>query len=77
MVAHQITALEMLLYLSYNNNTMLQDRSNSEVSCAGLFIGSQLSFDWSGTWIHIDMAYPVYSVSTIRLILHFAIVLRS
>ncbi|KAK2149672.1 hypothetical protein LSH36_442g01046 [Paralvinella palmiformis] len=37
------------------------DRSNAEVSCAGLFIGAQLGFDFPGTWIHIDMAYPVYS----------------
>ena len=41
-----------------------QDRSNAEVSCAGLFIGSHIGFDFAGTWIHIDMAYPVYSVST-------------
>ena len=41
---------------------MLQDRSNAEVSCAGLFIGAQLGFDFPGVWIHVDMAYPVYMV---------------
>ncbi|XP_041376640.1 probable aminopeptidase NPEPL1 [Gigantopelta aegis] len=38
----------------------LQDRSNAQVSCAGLFIGSHLGFDYPGVWIHIDMASPVY-----------------
>ncbi len=42
---------------------VLQDRSNAEVSCAGLFIASHLGFDFPGTWIHIDLAYPVCSVS--------------
>ena len=42
----------------------LQDRLNGEVSCAGLFIASHIGFDYPGVWMHIDMAYPVYSVSS-------------
>ncbi|KPP61007.1 putative aminopeptidase NPEPL1 [Scleropages formosus] len=37
------------------------DRSNAPCSCAGLFIGGQLGFSWSGVWIHVDMASPAYS----------------
>ncbi|XP_059484921.1 probable aminopeptidase NPEPL1 [Neocloeon triangulifer] len=37
------------------------DRNNAQSSCAGLFIASNLGFDWPGTWVHIDMAYPVHS----------------
>ncbi|XP_039255640.1 putative aminopeptidase NPEPL1 [Styela clava] len=39
------------------------DRSNAQSSCAGLFIGSHLEngFHFKGSWIHIDMAYPVHS----------------
>lgn len=37
------------------------DRNNAQVSCAGLFIGSHLGFDFPGVWIHVDMAYPVFS----------------
>ncbi|XP_046360463.1 probable aminopeptidase NPEPL1 [Haliotis rufescens] len=36
------------------------DRNNAQVSCAGLFIGSHLGFDYSGVWLHIDMAAPVH-----------------
>ncbi|XP_063218384.1 probable aminopeptidase NPEPL1 [Bacillus rossius redtenbacheri] len=36
------------------------DRSNALSSCAGLFVGAQLSFDFPGAWIHIDMASPAY-----------------
>ncbi|KAJ9586400.1 hypothetical protein L9F63_019952, partial [Diploptera punctata] len=36
------------------------DRNNAQSSCAGLFIGSHLGFDFQGSWIHIDMAYPAY-----------------
>ena len=39
----------------------VNDRSNAQSSCAGLFIGSHLGFDYPGVWLHIDMAYPVYS----------------
>ncbi|XP_066575200.1 probable aminopeptidase NPEPL1 isoform X2 [Amia ocellicauda] len=37
------------------------DRSNAQCSCAGLFIGAHIGFNWSGVWIHVDMAYPAYS----------------
>lgn len=37
------------------------DRSNALSSCAGLFILAHLGFDYPGTWMHIDMAYPVHS----------------
>nr|CAD7606267.1 unnamed protein product [Timema genevievae] len=36
------------------------DRSNAQSSCAGLFIGAHLGFDFPGVWVHIDMASPVY-----------------
>ncbi|XP_005103521.1 probable aminopeptidase NPEPL1 [Aplysia californica] len=34
------------------------DRSNAQVSCAGLFIMSHLGPDFQGIWLHIDMAIP-------------------
>ncbi|KAK4885658.1 hypothetical protein RN001_001929 [Aquatica leii] len=37
------------------------DRSNAQSSCAGLFIGSHLGFDYPGAWVHIDMASPVHN----------------
>ncbi|XP_069676729.1 probable aminopeptidase NPEPL1 isoform X1 [Periplaneta americana] len=36
------------------------DRNNAQSSCAGLFIGAHLGFDFPGTWLHVDMAYPAY-----------------
>ena len=27
-------------------------------SCAGLFIHAPLGFDWTGVWMHVDMAAP-------------------
>uniref|UniRef100_T1J675 Cytosol aminopeptidase domain-containing protein n=1 Tax=Strigamia maritima TaxID=126957 RepID=T1J675_STRMM len=36
------------------------DRSNAQSSCAGLFIASHIGFDFAGSWIHVDMAYPVH-----------------
>lgn len=36
------------------------ERSNAQVSCAGLFIQSHIGFDYTGTWLHIDMASPVF-----------------
>lgn len=41
----------------------LQDRENAQSSCAGLFIGSHLGFDWPGVWVHVDIASPVHAVS--------------
>lgn len=43
-----------------------QDRENAQSSCAGLFIGSHLGFDWPGVWVHVDIASPVHAVSTDR-----------
>lgn len=40
-----------------------QDRENAQSSCAGLFIGSHLGFDWPGVWVHVDIASPVHAVS--------------
>ena len=37
------------------------DRNNAQSSCAGLFIMSHLGFDWSGVWVHVDMAAPAYT----------------
>ncbi|XP_036377380.1 probable aminopeptidase NPEPL1 isoform X1 [Megalops cyprinoides] len=37
------------------------DRSNALCSCGGLFVGAQLGFEWTGVWIHVDMAFPAYS----------------
>uniref|UniRef100_A0A8W7PFQ6 Cytosol aminopeptidase domain-containing protein n=1 Tax=Anopheles coluzzii TaxID=1518534 RepID=A0A8W7PFQ6_ANOCL len=31
------------------------------VSCAGLFIGAHLGFDYGGSWMHVDMAAPVHN----------------
>ncbi|XP_027058695.1 probable aminopeptidase NPEPL1 [Pocillopora damicornis] len=38
----------------------VQNRDNAQVSCAGLFIGSHLGFDFPGSWLHIDMAAPAH-----------------
>ena len=37
------------------------DRNNAQPSCAGLFIMSHLGWDWSGVWLHVDMAAPAYT----------------
>lgn len=36
------------------------DRTNAQVSCAGLFINAHLGFDYPGVWLHVDMASPVH-----------------
>ncbi|XP_033626307.1 probable aminopeptidase NPEPL1 [Asterias rubens] len=36
----------------------VMDRGNAQSSCAGLFIGAHIGFDFTGTWIHVDMASP-------------------
>ncbi|XP_073814221.1 probable aminopeptidase NPEPL1 granny smith protein isoform X1 [Musca autumnalis] len=36
------------------------DRSNAQSSCAGLFVGANLGFDYPGVWMHVDMATPVH-----------------
>jgi len=39
----------------------VKNRSNAQSSCAGLFIYRHLTHcGYSGRWLHIDMAYPVY-----------------
>ena len=62
-----------VFYRMFDVNVMFvflfsQDRSNAEVSCAGLFVGSHIGFDFPGVWIHIDIAYPVFSVSKVILL---------
>ena len=47
----------------YKVSYIFQDRSNAQVSCAGLFIGSHLGFTYPGMWLHIDMAAPAHNVS--------------
>ncbi|XP_077982867.1 putative aminopeptidase NPEPL1 [Glandiceps talaboti] len=37
------------------------DRGNAQSSCAGLFIGAHIGFDFPGIWLHIDMASPCHS----------------
>ncbi|XP_055508009.1 probable aminopeptidase NPEPL1 [Leucoraja erinacea] len=37
------------------------DRDNAQSSCAGLFIGAHIGFDWPGVWVHVDMASPVHT----------------
>uniref|UniRef100_A0A8C8BTQ0 Cytosol aminopeptidase domain-containing protein n=1 Tax=Oncorhynchus tshawytscha TaxID=74940 RepID=A0A8C8BTQ0_ONCTS len=37
------------------------DRKNATSSCAGLFIGSHVGFDWPGVWVHVDIASPVHA----------------
>ena len=39
-------------------------------SCAGLFIHAHLGFDWTGVWMHIDMAAPS-AVSIAKFFLAF------
>ncbi|XP_042161135.1 probable aminopeptidase NPEPL1 [Oncorhynchus tshawytscha] len=38
-----------------------KDRKNATSSCAGLFIGSHVGFDWPGVWVHVDIASPVHA----------------
>ncbi|XP_071958210.1 probable aminopeptidase NPEPL1 [Antedon mediterranea] len=37
------------------------DRGNAQSSCAGLFIGAHIGFDYPGSWIHLDIASPCYT----------------
>ncbi|XP_053946561.1 probable aminopeptidase NPEPL1 [Anastrepha ludens] len=37
------------------------DRNNAQPSCAGVFVGAHLGFDYPGIWMHVDMALPVSS----------------
>lgn len=60
----------LLLYYTYRVDAddkcrcwIGQNRNNAQSSCAGLFICANLGFDFAGSWIHVDMASPVYCVS--------------
>uniref|UniRef100_A0A4W3J0M9 Aminopeptidase like 1 n=1 Tax=Callorhinchus milii TaxID=7868 RepID=A0A4W3J0M9_CALMI len=37
------------------------DRDNAQSSCAGLFIGAHIGFEWPGIWVHVDIASPVHT----------------
>ncbi|CAH0481254.1 unnamed protein product [Peronospora belbahrii] len=40
----------------------VKNRANGQVSCAGQFIANHLGeFEQTGKWLHVDMAYPVYT----------------
>jgi len=39
----------------------VKDRMNAQASCAGQFVAEHLDPDWTGAWIHVDMAGPVQS----------------
>merc|ERR1712210_195716 len=39
----------------------VKNGDNAQSSCAGLFIGANLGFDYPGVWLHVDMASPVHS----------------
>ena len=41
---------------------VFQRRDNAQPSCAGLFIHAHLLKDYTGAWIHVDMAGPVHQV---------------
>lgn len=58
----RILGTKAILPFSLSLSLSLQDRSNAQSSCAGLFIGAHLGFEYPGKWIHLDMASPVYSV---------------
>ena len=36
----------------------VKDRMNAQTSCAGTFIGEHLHQDYTGEWLHVDMAGP-------------------
>jgi probable aminopeptidase NPEPL1 len=39
----------------------VKDRMNAQASCAAQFVAEHLDPEWSGVWMHIDMAGPVQS----------------
>ena len=47
------------------------------MSCAGLFIGSHIGFDYPGVWLHIDMAAPAHVVCIKALCSHYDSLSRS
>ena len=40
----------------YKNS--VANRSNAQVSCAGQFIGNNLASNFTGAWVHVDLASP-------------------
>ncbi|XP_067631865.1 probable aminopeptidase NPEPL1 isoform X2 [Eurosta solidaginis] len=51
---------EFASYVADMKNSVAE-RSNAQPSCAGLFVGAHLGFDYPGVWMHVDMAAPVAS----------------
>ena len=58
-----------VFFITNMSNLRFQDRGNAQVSCAGLFIGSHIGFDYPGVWLHIDMAAPAHVVCITALCL--------
>lgn len=45
----------------------VKNRMNAQVSCAGQFIGNHLGeYETTGRWLHVDMAFPVFTTDDER-----------
>ncbi|CAI5746116.1 unnamed protein product [Peronospora destructor] len=45
-----------------NMKNSVKNRANGQVSCAGQFIANHLGdFEQTGKWLHVDMAFPVFT----------------
>ncbi|TYZ68408.1 hypothetical protein PybrP1_006196 [[Pythium] brassicae (nom. inval.)] len=45
----------------------VKNRANAQVSCAGQFIGNHLGeYETTGRWLHVDMAFPVFTADDER-----------
>ncbi|CAI5727829.1 unnamed protein product [Peronospora farinosa] len=45
-----------------NMKNSVKNRANAQVSCAGQFIANHLGdFEHTGKWLHVDMAFPVFT----------------
>lgn len=65
-LAHPLVYCPELHYTEFTSavadmKNSVADRENAQSSCAGLFIGSHLGFDWPGVWVHVDIASPVHA----------------
>lgn len=65
-LAHPLVYCPELHFSEFNSamadmKNSVADRENAQSSCAGLFIGSHLGFDWPGVWVHVDIASPVHA----------------
>lgn len=65
-MAHPLVYCPELHYSEFTSavadmKNSVADRENAQSSCAGLFIGSHLGFDWPGVWVHVDIASPVHA----------------